>query len=430
MYKRLLLIVLAWVFITATHSWAYTWDGFDLHGFFDQGYIASTQNNYYTDTKDGSFHMVDAALNVRKQLNDQLSFGAQAYTYRYGDMGSFNTPLLDWAYMDYQAQSWLGFKAGKIKSPLGLYGDSWDLEVTRPYVFLPTGTYAPYERELLYAILGGCVYGDIPLNRMGSLDYVVAFGTADVPTHSAFNWYISQSSPYDVDHSNNSFVLDAQLTWNTPVHGLKTEASMQYARNVRIDGRFKTSGELSILPEPLSGMSSLGLVLGGSDVSIEAPDVFLWNLGAEYMWKEWTFATEYQLERLLEYAWVDNPAAYNMPVFNGTTPLGTTTDAWYFAVSRRISDKLDLGAYYSLQFPNMHDRTGSLLASEGGSNYGAFTKDLALVACYRIKPWWLLKAEAHLVNGTSEIINYSDNQPISGEKRYWLMGVLQTSIFF
>lgn len=101
----------------------------------------------------------------------------------------------------------------------------------------------------------------------------------------------------------------------------------------------------------------------------------------------------------------------------------------YFSAARQITPKLQLGAYYSLFFSNYNDRAGSDLAATGEPGYRAFQKDFAVSARYDLKPWWIVKAEGHVINGTGQILNFEDN-PSASQDRYWLMGVLKTTLFF
>ncbi len=424
--KTVLWTALAMLLTTAS-AWAYTWDGFDFHGFLDQGYIATDKNNFLANSKDGTFHLTDAAFNVRRQINDKLSVGAQVFTYRDGDFGALNRPMIDWAYVDYRWQDWLGVRAGKVKASVGLYGDTLDLQMTRPFVFLPMSNYNPLYREIENAVWGGSVYGDVPVHKFGSLDYSIEVGMLGIGDEGGAAESTMQSLPFNTDHSSNNYCVNEQVIWNTPYKGLKLEEICVYVNRIDGTGLFKDQAELAELIPPLNGLAAYAPLFTGANSRLQLTDTWNATLGAEYQVDKWTFAAEYMRQ------WQDLSTSVNSPyatTFGLDTNKGTISDGFYLSAVRQITSKLDLGAYYCLSFSNVRDRTGATLAATGDQSYHGFSKDLALSACYKIKPWWLVKAEGHVINGTSYLVNVTDNQPWSDTSRYWLMGVLQTTLFF
>src|ERR1700689_2318133 len=98
-----------------------------VHGFAQQGFMDSNQNNYLTmNTSQGSFAMTDAGVNMSAQITDKFRVGAQVYDRNIGVLGDYH-PSLDWAYGDYKFKDWFGIRAGKVKTVLGLYNDTQDM---------------------------------------------------------------------------------------------------------------------------------------------------------------------------------------------------------------------------------------------------------------------------------------------------------------
>src|SRR6266700_15356 len=88
-----------------------------VHGFFTQGYALSNQNNYLTmNTSQGTAQMTDGGLNLSWKINGKLRVGAQVYDRYTGELGK-GQATLDWALVDYRFRDWLGFRAGKVKTP-------------------------------------------------------------------------------------------------------------------------------------------------------------------------------------------------------------------------------------------------------------------------------------------------------------------------
>jgi hypothetical protein len=90
--------------------------------------MKSDGNNFLTtQSSAGTFSMTDGGLNVVTNINDHLRIGAQAYSRNIGRIGNGHVQL-DWGYADYRVKDWLGFRGGKVKSTLGLYNDTQDVD--------------------------------------------------------------------------------------------------------------------------------------------------------------------------------------------------------------------------------------------------------------------------------------------------------------
>lgn len=108
-----------------------------IHGFFTQGYAISDHNNYLTmNTSKGTAKMTDGGLNMSWRINSKLRVGAQTYSRSIGELGKGQVSV-DWALIDFRYRDWLGFRAGKVKTPLGLFTDAQDQEFLYTWALLP-----------------------------------------------------------------------------------------------------------------------------------------------------------------------------------------------------------------------------------------------------------------------------------------------------
>ena len=141
-----------------------------VHGFFSQGFVYTNQNNWLTmNTSDGSGAMTDMGLNVSSRVTEKFRVGAQVYDRNLGELGQWH-PELDWAVADYRFTNWLGIRAGKVKTTLGLYNDSQDLDFVRVFALLPQSMYPTDLRDTSIAHTGGDLYGTVALpHRLGDL---------------------------------------------------------------------------------------------------------------------------------------------------------------------------------------------------------------------------------------------------------------------
>ena len=126
-----------------------------VHGFASQAYVYTNENNWLTMTtnNDGSIGFTDFGLNVSTQLTDKFRVGAQGYDRNLGELGQYH-PSLDWAFGDYRFTSWFGVRAGKVKTTLGLYNDTQDLDFLRVFALLPQSVYPTDIRDATIAHTG------------------------------------------------------------------------------------------------------------------------------------------------------------------------------------------------------------------------------------------------------------------------------------
>src|SRR4051812_19909507 len=90
-----------------------------IHGFLSEGFARTSDNNYLRmSTTQGSF-FTEAGVNASVQIAEKLRIGAQVYDRDIGELGKGRL-YLDWTFVDYRWKDWLGIRAGKVKTPLGL----------------------------------------------------------------------------------------------------------------------------------------------------------------------------------------------------------------------------------------------------------------------------------------------------------------------
>jgi hypothetical protein len=204
---------------------SFTVDGktIQFHGFVSQGFAYSDDNNYLTmDTSQGSFAMTDGGVNVSTQLTDKFRVGAQIYDRDIGQFGKWH-PELDWATADYKFKHWFGVRAGRVKTVLGLYNDTQDMDFLHTFALLPQSVYPTDLRDATIAHLGGDVYGSIPLKKLGSLAYTAFIGRRKDTRYGGYPYLMSTLGVNLKDYGGPQYGAD--LRWQTPVNGLLVGAS-------------------------------------------------------------------------------------------------------------------------------------------------------------------------------------------------------------
>ncbi len=343
-----------------------------IHGFFTQGYVKTDTNNWLTmDTTDGSFAMTDMGLNLTSQMTDRLRVGAQAYDYDVGQLGQWH-PSLDWAVADYRFTNWLGVRAGKVKTTLGLYNDTQDLDFLRPFALLPQGVYPIDLRETTIAHTGGDIYGTVPLRRrFGDISYTGFIGHRSDSIYSGYPYLLTEYGIFF--HSLGGLEYGADLRWNTPLKGLTVGASRM---NEDITGKGQ-------FVDPLNPYAGL--------IPFQTSTRAYWTnqFYGEYLLRKLRIDTEYR-------------RYFNKEPYIPESLVIFDSRSWYVSGAYRLSKHLELGSYYS-------HYTGTAVFLGAAAAFAAtetnadlpqnHVYDKVVAGRVNINRFCYLKIEGHFMNG-------------------------------
>ena len=198
-----------------------------VNGFGTQGFIHTNDNNWLTmnTSNIGSGAFTDAGVNMTMQIRPNLRIGGQAYDRKLGQLGDWH-PVLDWATIDYRAKPWLGFRGGKVKTVLGLYNDSQDVDSAHTFALLPQSVYPTDMRDATLAHYGGDIYGTIKAKKYGSLSYTAYGGDRRDSLHGGYPYNLLIHGIYIQKYGGP--VVGGDLRWRTPLAGLTVGASHLY----------------------------------------------------------------------------------------------------------------------------------------------------------------------------------------------------------
>src|SRR5579872_4120120 len=208
--------------------------GIEIHGFATQGFLYSSHNNYLTmNSSSGSLQWTEGAVSVTDSLSDNLRVGIQLRMYQLGQLGGPDLQI-DWASGDYRVNDYFGIRAGKVKTVIGLFNDSQDVDALFLWTLLPQGVYPVDNEGYFLSHLGGKVYGYLPLGgRGGRLRYDGFAGESYVPLHGGF---VKQAADVGLvfGAAPAGKTYGGDLRWVTPLTGLTLGAS---ANVQAMDGR-------------------------------------------------------------------------------------------------------------------------------------------------------------------------------------------------
>lgn len=327
-----------------------------VHGFFSQGFTYSDTNNFLTmKSSAGSFAFTDGGLNISTKLTNKLRVGAQAYSRNIGELSNGRVEL-DWAYADYRLTDWLGVRAGKVKSTLGLYNDTQDMEFLHTWAMLPQSFYPLDLRASNISHRGGDIYGEIAPKKLGTFSYTMYGGLRSDDPRGGFRYGLADAgSPIS---AIDGYRMGGDLRWAMPLEGLLIGTTVIKTQG----GAFATLEAAGRLP-----------------VYVDAPG-YTYIHYVEYQRNGLKLAAEYRRD-VLSYD-------VNTPLVPDSS---LDSRAWYLSGSYRFHPRFEAGAYFS-RFISDWDLDHSLPNNK--------INDTSVTARFNLyKSNWNIKAEGHFMSG-------------------------------
>ena len=335
-----------------------------IHGFFSEGFADSNNNNYLRmDTSRGSF-FTEAGLSVSSQVTDKFRVGAQVYERYIGELGRGKV-YLDWALADYHWKDWIGFRAGKIKTSLGLYNDTQDQEFLHTWALLPQSLYPVDLRSVSIAHVGGDVYGNVSLKRAGSLSYDAFAGTIPFDPRGGY-LYGLQAQGANLKSIVTGRQTGFDLRWSTPLTGLTAGTSLAYT-----DRSF--NGTLGLSPVLFSYWTKL------ERVTAYYGEYTHGNFRANAEYRNQTRRAEVTVE---------------VPVHRVALQPGSDESAWFLSGAQRLSKRIEVGGYYSHYHVTL---INPVMAVTGPGRDHIFDK--VLTVRFDLAKFWDFKIEGHFMDG-------------------------------
>ena len=350
-----------------------------MHGFASQGIAYTDDNNWLTmQTSVGSYSFTDFGGNVSMPVTDKFRIGAQIYDRNLGQLGKWH-PSLDWAILDFKYKPWLSIRGGKVKTVIGLYNDTQDLDFLHTFALLPQSVYAIDLRDSTIAHRGGDVYGSFRLrHHMGSLSYTVYAGQRSDSIYSGYPYLLKS---YNINiRSYGGLVYGGDLRWQTPLKDLLVGAS-------RIDEDITGKGTGSA-PGNGGGGSPRAVNAAVSTSAYEEHSRQDW---ANQFYEQYTHGKlhlDAEYRRYLRDQRIANGFAENVVDVRG----------WYVAGTYQLLKRLTIGSYYS-----RYNVSSVAPGLGGGPNplTDAANHDYDKVVTGRvdISRFWNVKVEGHFMDG-------------------------------
>lgn len=406
------------ILMSCSSLWAFDAGQVQIHGFLSQGFLQTDENNYLAETKDGTFQFNEFGINFSTELADNLRVGVQFFGRDLGPEGNDEVKL-DWAYMDYRWKDWMGFRVGKMKLDYALYNETREMDMLRTSIMLPQSIYTELWRDTFSTVKGVGLYGTVPAGFAGSFAYSAQIGALPLGDEAGFAAAMEDSlSAFkpDVTDIDCDYMYTLNLTWNTPLDGLRTKYSFYEVQG------FNASGKVSgLIPYDLNrdGAISAGEGLPVSSMSYETPVFRGYFVGLEYTLGDFILAAEFtdgdfNSKINLGYGFTGRPALPQR--------------GWYVSGSYRFTDLLSMALTYSDYTPNMYDEDGNQQVKAGKNDFEAWLKTWTLSSRFDLNESWLLKLEASYNDGFGAYDSMGNN---SAElEQYWWLFAAKATVSF
>jgi hypothetical protein len=363
-------------------------DSLQIHGWVSQGAMLSTGNDYLARTKRGSFEFFESGINVTKEIGTKLRAGIQIFAQDLGPEGNYK-PIVDWAYVDYKLRPWLGVRAGRFKMPMFLYSDQLDADMARTTVLMPQSVYDVHFRQFLAALTGVDLYGRVELGAAGSVDYDLYAGTVFVEL-----W----DDDWDVEN-----VVGSRVVWNTPVSCLRVAGHYQYAN-------WNETEQINDVQRDALKMAGLAPADWDGRLTTTADDWTMAGGGLECETDRMTFTAEASWWR----------STFSLtPEFQ--MPFKFDQLRAYVQAAFRVTDRLSTSLYVSAF---RDSQAGQDPSEDANHQY-----DTAVSVRYDVTPNFLVKAEAHLIDGYRAALQDDLPQPEEHASR-WGLFLVKTTLAF
>jgi len=393
--RNILMLLCLLMIFSMNFAFAATYKNAQLHGFVTQAYSKTNANNFFgNSTGKGSFDYSEIGVNASVKASAKLRFAAQLLSRRAGKIDEGDVKL-DFALIDYRivdkSSFGLGLQAGRVKNPFGFYNETRDVAFTRESIILPQSIYFERTRNVSISSDGLHLYGH-KQTSIGRLNAQLVTALPRVNDDNTEYALLNGSRPGSF-RAKPSYIGRVRLESNDA----RLSAALSYVN-------------LNMAYEPTTAEAAALNVSNKTDIQFD-----LRILSINYNLMKWSFTSEYA-QRRLNFTGMGN--YISAPVNN------KVGESFYLQSVYRLNHQWNFLARYDVLYSDINDRNGELFAqalkASDAKNYSRFSKDFTVGVQFNISQRWMVRVEAHEVDGTAWLPT-QDNPDPEKIQRYWRM---------
>lgn len=336
-----------------------------IHGFLSQGFLHTSDNNLFGHSDDNiAVDFRELGINASWRALPELQLALQL-VWRNAGQTDEDDLRIDYGVANYSLlsteSSLMGFKAGRVPTPLGLYNDTRDVASTRPSILLPQSIYFDRNRNLALSADGGYFYAE---HRTDYGDFYFNIGVINPRTDDpSFKQSIAGNFSGEII-GDTSWVSRVNYEWNSG----QIRLAITYA-------------DFNADYQPTPNTVNL------------SPGKFRFNpliFSAQYNAENWSITSEYALRQT------------RFTGFGSLIPDSDTTgESYYIQGIYSFTSYLQGLVRYDHLIWDKDDRDGKRFANDfNAPNYSRFAKDWTAGLRLKVIPSLLISAEYHRINGT------------------------------
>lgn len=354
-----------------------------VHGFASLTLVNTSDNNFFGHSDDRiSKDFSEIGVNASWRLTPDVQLSAQLLSHTAGgtDDGSVRLDygLVDWTAVSSE-QGRGGIRLGRVKTAYGLYNKTRDVPFTRPSIILPQSIYFDRTRNLTVSADGAEIYLE-RYDEAGTLSASLALGQPQTNTEAATVALVGLNPP---GHLDAKLAPDFQAIYE----GAGGKYRLAFTA-LHLDLRYKPG----YADRLAAGRFKL------------TPLIF----SAQYNAENWSLTSEYASRRT-------SVKDFGRFFYNGDA----TGESYYLQGTYRLAPKWEALVRYDAYYADKGDRDGSdFSAATRLPGFTRFAKDWTVGVRFDVTPQFMLRAEAHRVNGTG-FLAVQDNPTASDLRQYW-----------
>lgn len=370
-------------------------DDVQVHGFATQGFLHTSDNDFFGDSESGSFEFTELGINLSYRATPSLLFSGQLLSRRAGEIYD-GSPTIDFALMDWtvvtEQTHAFGLMFGRTKNPIGLYNDTRDVAFTRPSIFLPQQIYFDNVRNLILSADGLQAYAKLYTDT-GTWSFNAGIGHNTIDENVEIS-YLDRDFGGEFEPANLAMVGRAEFETT--------------------DGAWR--GALSAAKARLAFDADATDPIGNGEI-----DFLFWVASLQYNAEYWSLTAEY-MEQPVE--------------FDGFSPLydarDSTVQGYYLQGSYLLRNDVELVARYAEGFASKDDRNGRRFAAGSfgmAPPHSFYQKDLMLGLRWDVTPSLMLRVEHQWSEGTWTLSRRENPSPLDHAKDWQMFSLLASYRF-
>lgn len=376
-------------------------DDIYINGFIGVGYIYGSDNNFVDSDKNEN-KIIESALSLRYEYNDNLSFLGQFAYREFGEYSKDSGARIDYANITYSnsfiQNSEQSFSLGRVKIPIGVYNLSRDTPTTRPSLIMAQSAYLDLLRNLMMST-DGLLASTSHQIKNGVIDLSLGYGALNIDDN--FSHTVLGSEMDGDDEKGTVGIADIRYNSTDLLFGVSySDAHYKYY-----------SSENDALPSfPVGDLFP--------DVTDGQVDITSYTAFLQYRLNKFEFTTEYTYRDIVAKG------------FTPTPPTSRPMEGYYAQLRYAVTPSLNLTVRYDILYRYADSKNGLETPIGVDPKWYNNSKTSSLSANYIIDEHWAVIADVHYVEGSAWLPPFSYQESASVEKKHWLLTAIEVVYSF